>query len=635
MRSEVTQFFVKQRADFAGGESLGKAGPYEQISAEANFEIDPKLPANRIIADIDKAAVNESGKVAFQADVVVLRPRDYKRGNGSVLLEVLNRGNAGMLSMFNFGTRLTNPGDRFLMEQGFTLIWVGWQDDVPLEKDRMRLHGAIAKGVRGLVRAEFTPGAGAKSFSVGDRGHLPYKVLADGRLELTVRDRPESNRTKIARADWRLVSGETVEMAKGFAPGKLYELVYESTDPWITGLGPAAIRDVVSFFKYGGPSLLFNDQKNYHKRAIGFGTSQSGRFLRTFLYYGFNADEKGRKVFDGVWAHVAGAGRGSFNHRFAQPSRDGHALMNTLYPTDLYPFADLPEPDAKTEMNEGLLDKARAANVAPKIFYTNGAYEYFGRAASLIHTSPDGKKDIALNSDTRVYFLAGTQHGPGASMQRVNTVNLQNPMDYRWPMRALLLSMQEWLVSGKEPPASAYPQIGKDQLVSLSALHFPAIPGVRKPSWIHQAWRADYGPDFKSKGVVTNEPPVLNGAFAVLVPQVDIDGNEISGIRTPELLTPLGTYAGWNLRDPKLGAPDALYDMIGSFVPFAKTKAERVSKGDPRLSIEERYKGREDYLARVGAAAQKLVAEGTILERDVERIQAQAGRRWDFVMTGK
>jgi hypothetical protein len=448
-----------------------------------------------------------------------------------------------------------------------------------------------------------------------------------------VRGSPIGPRRTIPHSAWSFTQdGKQVKLDSGFEPARIYEVVYQSENPTLVGLGPAGIRDLISFLKYGGPSLLFNDMSNFMKRAIGFGASQSGRFLRTFVYYGFNSDEQNRKVFDGVWAHIAGAGRGSFNHRFAQPSRDGHPMLNFYYPTDIFPFTDLPETDPETGLNEGLLDKARAANVAPKIFYTNGSYEYWGRSAALIHTLPDGKTDAAMAPDTRIYYLAGTQHGPNAQLRRSGTQNLANPMDYRWMMRALLIDMNAWVKDGTEPPASSYPQAGKDQLVPLGALHFPNIPGIETPKHIVAAVHADYGPDFKSKGIVTNEPPVLGKPFPILVPQTNSDGNEIAGVHSPELEVPLGTYTGWNLRSADVGGSEYLSNMIGSFIPFAKTKAERVKSRDPRPSIEERYQNKDDYLIKIDAAAKMLVSRRLLVEGDIPKIKEQAAKRWDWVM---
>ena len=361
--------------------------------------------------------------VEFSADIYVLKPRDPARGNGAVLYEVSNRGKKLMLGMFNRATASLDPrtaaqfGDGLLLERGYTLLWLGWQFDVPPGADLMRLYTPVVKGVTGPVRAEIVVDKKVTRHSLADRDHVAYPVAdpADPKLTLTVRDTANGRRRPVPRGAWRIVDGTAIEMAAGFEPGRLYELVYTSRDPAVAGLGPAAVRDTIAFLKYGGnDATMFGEHRRYIKRAYGFGISQSGRFLRTFLYYGFNRDEKGRKVFDGLLAHVAGGGRGSFNHRFAQPSRDGHPFFNLFYPTDIFPFTDLEETDPETGLKDGILTHNTPPEARPKIFYTNSSYEYYGRAASLTHTTPDGTKDFAIPADTRIYLFAGGQHGPAS-----------------------------------------------------------------------------------------------------------------------------------------------------------------------------------------------------------------------------
>jgi hypothetical protein len=334
-------------------------------------------------------------------------------------------------------------------------------------------------------------------------------------------------------------------------------------------------------------------------------------------------------VFDGVWAHVAGAGRGNFNYRFAQPSRDGMPRQNLLYPVDVFPFTDSPETDGG--VTDSMLARAASARVVPKMFYTNGSFEYWGRAAALIHTSLDGKKDVAPVSTSRIYYLAGTQHGANARPERTVTQNRPNPADYRYVMRALLVAMNNWITSGAEPPESQIPRIGKDNLVEARALNFPKIPGIALPKEPTPVFHLDYGPDFRTKGIIAFEPPKIGSRFTVLIPQVDADGNETSGVRLPDQSVPLATYTGWNLRDPKVGAPDAMFDMVGSMIPFARTRAERAKSGDPRPSIEERYATREEYLRKVEAAAQPLVRQGLLLQRDIPKFLEKASARWDLL----
>ena len=618
---------VSERSDFLDGKPFASAGPYESIAGKAYFAVDPNLPANKIIADIARAPRNDEGLVEFSADFYCLKPRDPAKGNHALLFEVSNRGGKSLQGIF---------GEDFLLEQGYTLVWLGWEFDVPPSPNLLRLYAPVAKGITGLVRSEITLDHRETRQSLGDRSQLAYPVMNpdDPALTLTVRDHPESPRRAVARDTWHIESGTHIVMPAGFEPGKIYELVYTSKDPPIVGLGPAAVRDLISFFNYGiANDTLLADQHAYIKRAYGFGISQSGRFLRTFLYYGFNRDEQGRRVFDGMMVHVAGAGRGSFNHRFAQPSRDGHPFLNTFYPTDIFPFTDLAETDPETGITDGLLTHATPPSAVPKIFYTNTSYEYYGRSASLIHTTLDGTKDAPLAPGTRIYFLAGCQHGPSPfPPSRGQAQNLANPNNYRWTLRALLAALDAWVHFGEEPPLSRYPKIADGSLTPLRAVAFPKLPGVQFPTRIQRAWHVDYGEEFRSAGIVTIEPPKVGSAFPMLLPQVDADGNETAGIRMPATAVPLATYTGWNLRSTEIGAPDELYSMTGSFLPFARTKAERAKAGDPRLSVEERYASKQAYLDKVQAAARDLVQARYLLERDVPPVVARASAEWDFVM---
>jgi hypothetical protein len=631
---------VAERTDVLDGSPFGVAGPYERVTGRAYFAVDPALPANRIIADIDRAPRNEDGLVEFSADLYVVRPRDPRRGNGAVLYEVSNRGGKGMLGSFNFASRSLDPrnaadfGDNFLLDQGYTLAWLGWQFDVPHQPGLLRVYAPSVKGVTGVVRAEICVDKRQDSASVADRNHIPYLVKnpEDRALALTVRDAVDGQRTTLPRSSWRIEDRSRIVLQGGFAPGRLYELVYTSEDPTVVGLGMAAVRDFIAFLKYGGNGVtMFGDMARATKRAYGFGVSQSGRFLRTFLYYGFNQDEKGRRVFDGMLAHVAGGGRGSFNHRFAQPSRDGAPFFNTLYQTDLYPFSDAEQADPETGLRDGLRSHNTPAAAQPKVFYTNSSYEYYGRAASLIHTTLDGKRDLNPPADTRIYLFAGGQHGPaGFPPQKGVARYAPNPNPFTPSLRALLVAMDRWVRLGVEPPPSQFPRIGAGQLTPIAGLRFPRIPGVDLPKRPLTPYRSDYGPGFRDKGIVTLEPPKLGGAFPILVPQVDADGNETAGVRMPGVQYPLATYMGWNLRTPQIGAPDELFTLTGSWIPFARTRAEREKTGDPRPSVEERYATRAEYLEKVGAAARTLVERGYLLDRDVWRVLARAQAEWGY-----
>jgi hypothetical protein len=645
--AEVIRIEVKSRGDLSP-QPQGVA-PYERLTGRIYFAVDPRHPVNQIITDIDKAPRNAAGKVEFSSDFELLKPKDPARGNGTILYEVSNRGGRGMVNFFNRGTGQVDPrtgqrsGDDFLFAQGFTLMWIGWQFDVPLRPELLRVYAPIAKNadgsaITGLVRSDFVVNARATEASLADRNHQAYPVSNpnDPATVMTVRDSVEGARRTIPRSEWQFTAdGRSVRMAAGFEPSKIYEVVYRAQDPAVVGVGPAAIRDTISQIKYSGAAELGLPAGSI-KRSIAFGISQSGRFLRTYLYYGFNEDESHRKVFDGVMPHVAGSGRGSFNHRFAQPSRDGHPFLNFFYPTDIFPFTDSEQTDPVTGITDGLLTHATKPQFQPNIFYTNSSYEYWGRSASLFHTTLDGTKDARLPSNVRGYLLSAGQHGVAAfPPTRSIGQQLNNPLDYRWAMRALLVAMNKWVTDGAAPPASALPRVENGTLVAPDKLKFPKVPSVNVATVPLKAYRADYGPDFITKGIVVNEPPKITSAFPILVPQVDADGNEVAGIRMPELTVPVATYTGWNLFNEKSGPVNVVSSMQGSFIPLPRTKADRDRSGDPRKSVEERYRARDQYLAEVTKAANELVAKGYLLKSDVPAVVEQAGTRWDFVNAAK
>jgi hypothetical protein len=640
--AEVVRIEVRSRADVADGKPFGATGPYEKLAGRIYFEVDPALAPNKIITDIDKAPKNARGRVEFSSDFFLIKPKRIESGNGTVLYEVSNRGGKGMLAFYNRATSSLDPtteahmGDGFLMTQGFTLLWVGWQFDVPHREGLVRVYAPIAtengKPIVGIVRSEVIVSRVTLDASLADRDHIAYAVADpnDPANTLSVRDSIEGPRRFIPKSEWKLDGGR-VYLTGGFQPAKIYEVVYRAQDPPVAGVGAAAIRDVIAHLKYSSADALSMPAGSI-QRAIAFGVSQSGRFLRTYLYYGFNEDEQHRKVFDGVMAHVAGGGRGSFNLRFSQPSRDGHPFLNKFYPTDIFPFTDTAQTDPQTGEKDGLLLRVKP-ELTPKIFYTNSSYEYWGRAASLIHTAIDGRMDAQPPDTTRIYMFAGGQHGPAPFPPRRSIgQQMNNPTDYRWSMRALLVAMNRWVKDGVSPPPSRYPRIADKTLVQLDALKFPPLGGVAKPAEPHKAYRVFYGLDFASKGIISVDPPEANGSFPILVPQVDNDGNELDGIKMPEVSVPLATYTGWNLFNAESGPTSVLSSMQGSYIAFPRTRADRERSKDPRMSIEERYESRDRYLALVSTAARELVQQRYLLEDDVPSVVKRADEHWNHLL---
>ncbi len=598
------------------------ASGVERYSGDVRFTADPRASVNRGIVDLDLAPADARGLVEYSANFYVLSPADPAKRNGTALVEISNRGGKALLQTFDFAKGSLAPlsgedlGDRFLLDRGFTLVWIGWEFDVPDEPGLMRLRAPLAldhgKPVEGLVRSEWTGNDLMRTISLGDRSQIGYPVANpnDSANVMYVRDRVDGPRTMVPRSQWNFAGARHVTLEGGFTPGRIYEIVYRAKDSVVSGLGFAAVRDFVSYLKYA-PRSAAQPLAGFSRRAIGFGISQDGRFLRTYLAQGFNLGENGRAVFDGVWAHVGGGGQGNFNARFAQPSRDGHPFFNVLYPVDVPPFT----PDE-------LLAPERAAHVAPKLFLSNGSYEYWGRCASLIHTTRDGKQDVPPGDGIRIYFFAGSQHGPG-SMPPRTVSGAQYPAsgnDYRTAMRALLVAMQNWIAEDREPPASMFPLISAHKAVPVSALEFPAIPRVHPPAHPRQAYRLDF----------SIEPPRLGEPYPVLVPQVDDDGNETSGIRMPEIAVPLATNTGWNFRDASIGASDELYSMVGAWLRFPRNQDERSRTGDPRESIAERYSNKDDYLRQIEDASRELARRGYLLDGDLAALRDRASREWDY-----
>jgi hypothetical protein len=654
--AHVTRVEILSRADIQDGRAFGLAGAYERIIGRVYFAVSPENLRNRQIVDLDKAPRNGEGEVEFSADLYLFKPKDMTKGNNAVLFEVSNRGGRGILRLVNAGTS-SDPnaefGDGFLLREGYTIAWLGWQFDVADQGQNLRLSAPVAhdpggKEIRGLVRSDFTPSQKRDDMPLGHimlgpGGGKSYPVddSASAKNVLTVRDTPGGARQPIARSQWSFahsVEGQLVadphfiHLEGGFQPGKIYEVVYEAKDPVVVGVGLAAVRDFLSYLKYDPQATA------PVRRVYAVGISQSGRFLRHFLYQDFNRDEQGRQVMDGVIVHVAGAGRGSFNHRFAQPSRDAQPLSSIFFPTDVFPYTDLPETDPETGETAGLLDAAGRSHTVPKIFFTNTSYEYWGRAASLTHTVADGLKDATVDENARIYFLAGLQHFSAvfppqkatAGSPEFTAQQRHNPNPIQWFWRALIADMDQWVKDGTPPPPNTYPKIADSTLVPLSKWAFPRIPGVNRPHEMHLAYHLDFGSQWKS-GIISNEPPGVGKPFSVLVPQTDADGNDLGGVRLPELQVPLATYTGWNLRDPDIGAPHLRLAMVGSFLPFARNASDREKSGDPRLSIAERYVSREQYMGKFAEAAMNLIQARFLLREDLAAVLERGQREWNEI----
>ena len=672
-RAELVSVVFHTREPFAGGKRFGATGTYERLIGVARFAVDPAQARNRAIVDLDLAPRNDRGKVEFEADVFLLAPADRARGNGALFYDVNNRGNKLALRFFNDAPGGNNPrgatdaGNGFLFRRGYAVLWCGWIGELLPGGDRLLLRAPVAthrgKPITGTVRYEMETDRPADSLPLSRReGHGSYSPTRKGEAEgvLTWRMRPTDRRVVIPRSQWSLerrpvpaldrgVAGTLgqvrLKVVGGFRPGYLYELVCEASGPLVQGLGFAAVRDLVSFLKHDTTrhNPLLAGKKPTVSRAHAFGVSQSGRFLRHLLWQGFNVDEKGRRVFDGLMPHVAGSGLGFFNHRFAQPTRHNAQHEEHLYPTDVFPFTYgdsvneylLPQ-TSKVERRgkpDGILKRIASedARLLPKVMHTQSAAEYWHRSGSLVHTNTLGTLDAEVPPGVRLYAFGGTQHGPAARPPgRGGADNLHNPADYRPLLRALLDGLDAWVRDGSAPPASVYPRIDRGTLVEWSqrATGFPALPGVRYPEVIQQPGPLDLGPDFATRGIITTEPPRVLGRYKVLVPRSGPDGNDLGCLPPLEVAVPLATYTGWNLRRRDVGAEGMLASLTGSYLPLPRTAAQRKALGDPRRSIEERYGTFESYRKAWLAARDAMVKQRYLLAEDADRLTTGLEKTW-------
>lgn len=600
LRAEVVRVEVTERSD------VPRWG-YEQITGRLHYEVDPKLPGNAVIADVELAPRNADGKVSFSSDFRIWKPKDSTRANGAAWVEVPNRGGRASLN-------------DWMATRGFTLVNVGWEFDVPAESNKLRIEVPRATNpdgspIRGLVSVNFTPDRRTPEFTLTTLAVYPVVDPEGKHNRLVMRTQaPFPAGQDIPRSQWSL-QGAQVRLDGGFEPGKSYDFMYQSEGPPVAGLGYAAMRDAVAWLKNdpASPAAV--------QHVYAFGSSQCGRFLRDFVYLGFNTDEQDRQVFDGVMSHVAGAGRLVLNQRWSVP----RALAG--YETTSYPFADSAQADPVSGHTEGILENSRVKH-APRIFYTNMAAEYWGagRVAALTHVTPSGTQDIPLPDNVRSYFFAGTSHGPARfpPTSQVADSPRANPVNPRASIFALRDAMHLWVTAGVSPPASVYPKLADGTLTPVADVRFPKVPSMAVPNHVNAGGRVrnPQWADGAGEGV----------ALPLLVPQVDADGNDLGGIRMPDLAVPLGTATGWVFRPPEFGSPHEFYLLRGAWIPFARTRADRAAANDPRPSLEERYASKDVYLARVKQVLQDLVQQRLLAEGDLEPELKQAEARWDWVM---
>jgi len=644
-RARVTQIVITATEQPAfGGKSFGTVGPYERISGHVTGEVDPKLPLNGIIVDIGLAPVNAKGMVEYSTDFQILRPVSRGKGNRRLLYEITNRGSSSVLQTLNDSrtgidaTASGDPGNGFLMRQGYVVLESGWDVTAPRNGKLFTATVPIVKNPDGstiigpaveefVIDKEATPAAQQLTYPAAS----PDKSKAS----LTVRKNYADAPIQLSAADWDYADAklDAVKLSSGnfggpgsFGPTALYEFTYVAKDPLAVGLGFAAIRDLATFLRNaetddrGTPNPLAGDIQFIYSYC----SSQPCRTMHDYVQLGFNQPEHAAgaapKVFDGVLNWKAGGSGIFMNYRFAQPVRTHRQHIARWTPEYQFPFADQKLTDPVTGKTDSRLRRCEESNTCPKTFEANSSNEYWAKAASMMQTDSKGH-DIGGVDGVRYYLLASFPHGggngPGICAQPRNTLR---PNQVR---RALLVDLDAWVTDGVAPPTDRMPRVADGTLVPplpQEGYGFPRIPGVVYNGVHHTGDLFDFGPDV-DKGFLSVLPPKLLGTpYPVLVPKADADGNDTAGIRLPEVTVPVATYTGWALRADGLDGCDA----AGQKLDFAKTKAARLVAGDPRPSLEERYADHATYVGLVTRAAQSLREQRFLLDEDVERTIAAA-----------
>lgn len=643
---------------FANGTVFAPVGPYEELRGVATFALDPKLAQNRVLTDLNLAPRCEDGRVHFASNVVILRPRDPVKRNRRLLLDILNRGRPAAfrgfdISVIPYAASGFTVGDGWLLKHGFTLVWCGWQHDIPLGSALLGMQVPAAR-VRnrktlGKIQVTIQPMAGSHALSLLEAGayvpaFLPQSAgegqdgVTNADAVLTERDYPYGPQRRISQDRWRFARADGtpdpnfVYSNDGFLAGKVYELRFTPASAPLTGLGFAATRDLVSFLRFGTVADS-NPCAGEIDKALAFGASQSGRFLRHMLYLGMCSDERGRLVLDGLLPHIAGGKRTESNWRFGQPNTNYAAPYS---PNSLFPFADLPQREPETHAVDGLQARAAKAGPLPKVIYTNTGVEYWQGYAALIHAALRGKRDLTLPKNVRIYSFAGAAHSyePLPLTDRTVTGGRvsypSNSLNYRPLLRAALLNLDRWVADNVAPPSSLYPRHTGQTLVTRESQRpfFAKLPAPGLPVHLMPVARHDFGSG-AVQGRMTRLPPLLAGSYPDWVSAIDRDGNERGGIRHPDIAVPLGTYTGWNPRHPSIGGADQSFTLSGATIPFAPTRAAREAAHDPRPSIEERYPSRANFLARIRKHAEALLKRRLLLSEDLEPLIAYSAQRYD------
>ncbi|HYS09514.1 MAG TPA: alpha/beta hydrolase domain-containing protein [Myxococcales bacterium] len=688
-QARVTRVQITSRVVAYGGASFGTVGQYETLRGVVFGEVDPDDPLNEVITDIKLAPRNARGMVEYNVDFWLSKPVDMSKANGTLLHDVPNRGRVRSLELNVAGGGEDTAGDGFLQRQGYVLSDNGWEGDVATG---LQVRIPVAKNRNGTeivnrIRAEYILDAAASTVNITTPPSYESVSTSNLGATLTRRVHQDDPKAPIANSDWAFadcsstpfpgVPSTTKVCLKGnFDTNHIYELLYDAKNPTVLGLGFAATRDFISFLRNSNGASTGHCGKKHHeewrgrgdeedddddgcsgrdhkpcppaarmppnplgqsiKNAIIYGSSQSGRWIRSFIQLGFNQDENRNLVLEGAIPHKS-SNRGAFNVRFGQPDR----LSGTQHTERQFPGAESSQTwgastDRIAGVTAGQLDRCRRTRSCPKIFHTNSDTEYWQALMALVTTDSDSKRDLKIPKNVRIYLYASTRHGGGdVTRQPPNVIPAppngcqlpNNPNPFIHGQRALLVALRDWVVTGREPPASLYPTLRDGTLVPLSAIHYPYMPAVNftLQGVATQKFYLDRGHDFNVEDIsgVMAEPPIKRGAYSVRVPAVDKDGNTIAGLTSTMVLVPVGTYLGWGVRKAGFSEGDSC-DLNGGFIPLFRTQAERLAKGDPRPSLQERYPTHADYVAKVTAAANALVARRLLLPEDAAFLINQA-----------
>jgi hypothetical protein len=601
-----------------------------------------------MITDLKLAPRNSAGMIEYATDFYIFKPINSSKGNHKMFFEVNNRGNKVFGSFDQSGggnnpTTATDAGQAFLMNQGYTLAWCGWDPEVPPigDPNLLRIYLPTATNADGSS----ITGPSYEYFSYespsirGYRTSYNTSTFDTTKAKLTVKNHLTDSPVTIPSTNWTWTSNRTIALlpdTTSFQQSSIYELTYTAKDPYIAGIGFAATRDFVSFLRSARSD---NPLAGDVTRVISWTGSQPARYMNDFVLLGFNEDLNGKHVFDGVFNYVGGGSVVGLNYRFAQSGSTERNRQDHLYPEAPFPFSYTTLTDPYSGKTDGRNKRCMETNTCPKIMGVNSANEYWVKSGSLLHTDILGN-DLPDPPNVRNYLISGSQHGggsgpnsPGICQQFGDTID-PNPV-----LRALFITLDQWL-DGTEPPASMVPRHSDGTaafsnitensplgigIVPQTSLNWPTIPDVLYTGVITVRNFFNFGPQF-NEGIISINPPISTGMYyQSIVSKVDVDGNELAGIRLSPVTVPTGTHTGWNLRSAAHAGNDGC-EGSGSFIPFAPDKATRIAKGDSRLSLTERYGNHSNYVAAVTAAVNTLVEQRLLLPVDVEAYITAAQR---------